>query len=345
MIATAPQPHFRRRTFGKNFERAEALSQRIFWNCLQHPDFSEAERVQLQKIGSKLSGCCRFPTLEKSASTDQVRICPGRCKHRLCPHCARIATNEKTRKVRLIATLMDDPRFITLTIRSIKGESLKAMLDRFNDFFRQFRASKDWKNHVVGGLAVTEITRNEAGWHVHMHCLVDGIYWPQPKALATWETIVGDRAGVDIRKVHGVNSVARYVAKYLAKESSVDNWPTTQVMDFCLATHGLRTLRTFGNCYRITLDEPDHVDAEHPVQPDDWEKVNIFVDDIVRLAEEGHVPSRLILKAADRRSKEAKDAHLKRWISEVWQELKPPEAPKRQPSKQLWLIAIGVTNN
>lgn len=159
---------------------------------------------------------------------------------------------------------MNAPRFATFTLAH-KGEGCGAMLDRLHHAFRKMRQTPEWAEHVTGGVYVVQVTRNEhrGEWHVHLHMVIDGDYWPQALLSRLWLKITGDSKIVDIRAVHDRRQVAKYLADYVAKPNDVISWSWAAIVEYADAMHGRRLVHTFGSAHGVKIeDETDAGDAD-----------------------------------------------------------------------------------
>lgn len=199
------------------------------------------------KIAAKLFCCCRQPVIVSYTDPERYRIVESRCKSRVCPRCSRIRAKALSHRISDLIHQMNDPRFLTLTIRS-NDKPLSEQVKHLRRRFAAMRRTEAWKKHVHQGVYTIEITYNERRkqWHPHVHAIVDGEFWIQADLLALWEKLVNDQAGVDIRAVHGVRKLANYLACYVAKSCDLSKLAPEQLVEWAIETHGLRLAQTFG---------------------------------------------------------------------------------------------------
>lgn len=107
-------------------------------------------------------------------------------------------------------------RLLTLTARPSDYPSAKAQLDSMRANWRSL-----WKQirrrqgpSARGYVVIVELHRNH---RPHLHILLDCGYLPQRWVSARWNELSGSPI-VDIRAVKSERGVARYLAKYLAKD-------------------------------------------------------------------------------------------------------------------------------
>ena len=151
---------------------------------------------------------------------DRVVVAPCRCSDRFCVPCSRDRGRIFAQNV-LKQVADDQYRFLTLTLKH-RDEALSSTVDRIYRSFRALRASKSWKRHVDGGCAFLETTYNRdfSQWHVHLHCLVSGSFYPKRSIETDWLRITGDSFIVDIRLIRGPKQVIHYTTKYASKPTT-----------------------------------------------------------------------------------------------------------------------------
>ena len=207
------------------------------------------------RLRSKLADCCSTALFGVNEAGNVV-VCERRCRSRICYRCARIRAKELMQRIHhLTATAIDSPAFLTLTIRS-SDAPLKQQIQRLTQAFRLMRRSSEWKEHVRGGIFVIEVTWSPSRrqWHPHIHAVIDLRYWKQANALAVWERCVGDQAGFHVKRIPSKIALARYLASYVAKGSSVAALPTHRLAEWAEETHGLRLAQTFGSLHGVKAE-------------------------------------------------------------------------------------------
>ena len=220
----------------------------------------------LRRSQSSIARIARFADCGHSAYLVRDRFEPTvvtvraeYCHDRFCLPC-NVARSRRV--AARVAELCDGKhvRFITLTLAST-DEGLRQKLTRLQTSFRRLRAASTWKSHVLGGVVFMEIKRSQQldNWHVHLHALVEGTYFPHQQLVDLWHTITKDSFVVHITRPHGSSRVASYVAKYLAKPVDLhlfrDIGKGLEVLD---ALHGRRMSQCFGTWRGQKLnDTPD----------------------------------------------------------------------------------------
>lgn len=250
----------------------------------------EAPIEQLQRRALRLDGCCQRPQLHEHAD-GVVSLALRCCRDRLCPRCQRQRGLELATRVRALIHGMNAPRFVTLTLRH-RSESLRENHDRLQESFRKLRREPVWTRTVVGGLHVTEITRNEATgrWHTHLHLVVDGSFIPQKQLSDAWRRCTEDSEIVDVRAVHDRKSVASYIAEYVAKPQALHTWEANSILEFAAHMHGRRMIATFGKCHAVNVD---------PKPEPEIPRCAKYIGDVVSMVDRARDGCRLARKACE----------------------------------------------
>lgn len=159
----------------------------------------------------------RYLVYREPGPPARIHVVPQRCRHRLCPTCNRLLAAEWTSSLSR-ELKRQQVRLITLTLAA-DGECLKHRWDRLLASFRRLRSHPQWKSHVRGAIAAVELTWNaeHTNWHVHLHVLAIGTFFPQPMLKSLWHNVTGDSTIVDVRQVTRRAGAIRYVTKYIAK--------------------------------------------------------------------------------------------------------------------------------
>lgn len=220
----------------------------------------------LEKRAQKMGLCCVAPMIFADAQRDPICVA-GYCRDRLCPTCMRRRAAKVKGRLTGLVTAMNAPRFLTLTERD-NADPLSRRMDRITAAVRRLRHTKAWKRHVTGGVMVWETTRNEkAGtWHPHVHIIIDGDFWAHASLLAEWKKALGGDGAARIEACHDRVKSARYLAKYLAKDTEIATWKAATVCEFASAMHRRRLVATFGRMHKLNVDLCDE-EKEKPKLP------------------------------------------------------------------------------
>lgn len=174
------------------------------------------------------------------------------CDHRLCGFCAHLRAlhwSSKLTEAILAGAKGRRYAFLTLTVRSlpkIGPETSSAILAQF----AKLRETKEWRG-ISACAASVEFTKTAAGWHPHIHAILQiepGVWLPeQAQWSAAWARISGAPV-LDIRVIRPTNgSIARAVrevAKYAAKVSEIES--AEDLLELHHAIQGRRLVITTG---------------------------------------------------------------------------------------------------
>lgn len=175
---------------------------------------------------------------------------PVYCGDRFCPVCGAPRRARIRNRISFLVKQVDLKqgmriKHLTLTIRNQK--CLFDMLKDLTRSFRKLRSRAIWKNHVVGGAFVIEVTGSPGNWHAHIHAVIESYYLDFHKLLNTWIKCSPGQ-GVYIQNLP-LNAVVTYLTKYLTKPDMPDQ-VSEQVS---LAISGYRLFQPFGTWYSISL--------------------------------------------------------------------------------------------
>ena len=240
--------------------------------------FADSDDDTLLKRHDKIERCCCSAMLTRLPSGRIIPI-PTRCRDRLCMTCQKQRSKVTGDRAARACRKMNSIRLITLTAPAVAAP-LKDQLTQLRKALGAFRRSKDWKHHVSGGFYVIEITLNQKTglWHPHVHVLADGSFWRQEAIKNGWRDAIRHHTTawsieddsniiVDVRKVHDGRDAARYMAKYVSKASSIDQWHPSKICEYALAVRRMRSIATFGDLHGVSLDPADPNEAGEGAEP------------------------------------------------------------------------------
>jgi len=218
-----------------------------------------------KQAGLNLLRCGRwFRQLEFPKCEGQTKkLVPFYCDSMFCPQCA--GRRSKTLQDRILQKIDQkkfDYFFLTLTVKSWEALTREA-IDRLVRMFGKFRESDDWRDAgIVGGVYSIESTFTRAGWHPHLHVLLEvrkgalsRDYLERFKKL--WLSITGDSHVIHLEKLHGINEKRRKVrridarslrelVKYATKAASFSH-QSDRVLEFYRAFKNVRRAQAFGS--------------------------------------------------------------------------------------------------
>lgn len=204
---------------------------------------------------------------------------PLTCNQRTCPACVPKLRAQNIAKVLELLERVDDRRqkagertprwrFLTLTMRSMPDflPMRRFMAKAFGKLIRH----RFWTKNVRAAVVCWETTHTAAGWHVHVHALIDA-FLPRDVVVRAWSKVtdgLGQDVGVHISEPKGGRkSIARELAKYIAKDlggagaEATTAWGVAgtphRLAEFLNGSFRWRTLRTYGDCYAVSDSAKD----------------------------------------------------------------------------------------
>lgn len=248
------------------------------WQRDKFKTFELAEsyrRLQMDKKAKRVCQCCDFLEFAVNIDTGEKKLYRANCcKVRLCPMCGKRRSRKIYAQVsKVMDEIADDYAylFLTLTIKSCRGNDLKDMLDLlFKAYKRMFERAKI-KRAVKGWFRAIEITHNldinsssYDMYHPHFHVILavnksyftDKTYIKQAEWTQFWKDSlkVDYDPIVDVRRFKATNEKelskslaesAKYTVKdndYLVDDEEMTD-KTVKVLDEALAH---RRLVAFG---------------------------------------------------------------------------------------------------
>lgn len=191
---------------------------------------------------------------------DLICVCCGHkfpipiyCGFRFCRICSVRRQSRVRRRLKWLVNMVQIKRpyyikHLTLTIPN--GQDLPVMVKKLISSFRRLRQRAFWKNHVLGGCFVIEITGRPGDWHAHIHAIIQARYMDWSFLHRLWISCSGGR-GVYITKL-SKSKACNYLTKYLTKSGLPD-----QVMEIMSAAlKGTRLFSPFGQWYALNCLYP-----------------------------------------------------------------------------------------
>jgi hypothetical protein len=104
-----------------------------------------------------------------------------------CPYCRK----KRERRLRRIyfeaLKKFRFPSFLTITMRR-KGKSIREDVKRLKEGFKLLRRRKEWGKRIKKYFGAIEIAKNQ----VHLHLIIDCVWWDQREISDVWREITGD---------------------------------------------------------------------------------------------------------------------------------------------------------
>ena len=215
-----------------------------------------------------------------------------RCNRKWCPVCARMVAAKRSAKLAAVARSFQWPLFVTLTMRNIPAD--ECAVDFVRDLrkaFGKLRNRKLWKSRVAGGAAAIEVTNTGAGWHPHIHALIDcrwlAIRTPAPRPTdspariaalcedaakefsALWAKCLKADYTPSVKTKRASHEAAKEVMKYACKGSDLVESPDS-IGPVLRMLDGTRLVTTFGSAFGIDVEEPERPPFACPNGHQSW---------------------------------------------------------------------------
>lgn len=247
------------------------------------PDEYNSHRQALQH-------CRQYATFKRDKMSGAVKVFSSSCRDRWCPMCAGAKAGYAKEQAKMFIDSLTAPRMLTLTLRN-NDSTLKEQIDFLTQSFRTLRQRAYWKQHVDGGVWFLQVKRGKDSgrWHPHFHILLDGEYMEQARLSELWEQVTFGSPVIDIRRIHDVESMAAYVARYTARPAVLGSMTLEDRIEVIISLFRRRMCGTFGTAKAVTLTPPKVEDNS------EWSDLG-FYDEIVLKAKRDPL-AKEILKA------------------------------------------------
>ena len=265
---------------GRSVDERDRDRNRVRYKTLAQVSFAlqRSGDSKEKEVGLRLLACDRwFRRITFPCGTS--KLVPYHCDSMFCPECA--GRRSKLLQDRILAKIDQkkfDYFFLTLTVKSWEALTREA-IDRLIGMFREFRDADDWRDAgIVGGVYSVESTHTRAGWHPHLHVLIEVRkgslsldFLKRFKQL--WLSITGDSHVLNLKKLHGIDEKRRKVrridarslrelVKYATKAASFSDRPD-RVLEFYRAFKNVRRAQAFGSFLGF-LGESEEEKTEDP---------------------------------------------------------------------------------
>jgi hypothetical protein len=198
---------------------------------------------------------------------------------------------------------MANPHLLTVTANTLNRDSLKTAVECFKKSTSLLKKERSWwKRYIRGGVEHIEITyKEETGWHVHSHMLVDlavdrkvenmqltdnGYFLdPLKKDLEHVLKKVGLGTISDIRPV--TEGYGKEISKYSMKFGlDIDE---DRLKEIIVDMKGKRMVSRFGNCYGLK-----EIEELTPQEEDQYETLGTIKEVVDKCFKEDGVDSELV---------------------------------------------------
>ena len=224
----------------------------------------------LVRQSRRMAECCT--TIQINCTASHASMSPNHCDVRACANCnvhrsrkalqrwGSIDKDVKGRGERL--------RFLTLTMRAVKGRTHGEARALIMKAWRKLWRRKATRHYIHGAIRKLETTWNpdDGWWHVHLHLVFEGRFWPQRELETMWRDCIGgvevdgvEDGGVHIKGAYDVQELMKYSLKH-------HKVPADKLVEWAQDMQGAHELDFLGSWRGIT-----HVEVqEEPTEQDLW---------------------------------------------------------------------------
>jgi hypothetical protein len=194
--------------------------------------------------------------------------------------------------------------FLTLTVRGRPADSLRAMIDRLRDAWKELRRLKGWRNTVRGGVVMLEVKWSATSgghWHPHYHIICEGSWLDRKWLQDAWKLITRDSDQVDVQRITDGAMALRYVSKYASKPVDSSFVMRSPLLDEAVKTlKGIRLAACFGSWHGTPLSKGiQEADQDETEILTHWDYCGT-VGDLAAKAARGDRDARDLLQAVER---------------------------------------------
>lgn len=134
--------------------------------------------------------------------------------------------------------------FKHLTLSVASTDDLPGQVSHLVRSFRRLRHRSFMRKHCRGGAFVVEVTRSKAGWHAHLHIIIESAFIPWIVLHDEWYTCSGG-LGCYIKAIPA-SAIITYLTKYLTKSEL----PILDRLECSTLLKGYRMFQPFGQWHK-----------------------------------------------------------------------------------------------
>ncbi len=181
------------------------------------------------ELADRIKDCGRTARKMRCRSCGAEWIAPDRCHLRLCPDCGQIRALRLYNAHKCLAG-QPNLKHLVLTFKNTPTLAW-AMIPWMRGCFTRLRNRKLFARSWLGGVYSMEFTYTKAaGFHPHIHALIEGKFVPQAEIAKAWKEITGSAEVVWIARAKRSRQVLKYILKpggdLLDDPAALDNFLT-----------------------------------------------------------------------------------------------------------------------
>ena len=219
----------------------------------------------LERQGRRMAECCT--KMQINCTATHASMCPNHCDVRACANCNIHRSRKAVKRWGIVDKEVKKRkemlRFLTLTQRAVKGrthgEARVLIIKAWQKLWRR----KVTRHYIHGAIRKLETTWNYEGgwWHVHLHIVYEGMFWPQADLQETWRDCIGgvEDGGAFIEEAYDVKELLKYSLKH-------HNVPEDKLVEWAQDMQGVRELEFLGTWRGIVDDEVQEEATDEQVE-------------------------------------------------------------------------------
>lgn len=215
--------------------------------------------------GRRMAQCSS--TMQINCTATHASMSPNHCDVRACANCNIHRARKALRRWGILAEDVEQRgerlRFVTLTMRAEKGRTHGETRGIIKRAWQKLWRRKATRHYVHGAIRKLETTWNdeEDWWHVHLHLVYEGRFWPQADLEETWRDCIGDgdNGGAFIEEAYDVKELMKYSLKH-------HKVPLPKVVEWAQDMAGVRELEFVGTWRGFVDDEVQEEATDEQVE-------------------------------------------------------------------------------
>lgn len=215
------------------------------WAATRTKVFAAMEMNEESKSArERFANCGASCTVAVALDGQSAKLSARYCRHRFCVPCMKARARViKDNLLKWCDGL--DPLMITLTMRPM-DKPIGVILSHLLKSFARLREDEGWRRKIDAGAYCVEITRGEKGdhWHVHLHAICIGGYYPQNELSAAWGRASRGSTIIHVTRASTAKRGIEYAAEYASKGWSSECLESADLV--CELLDGLRSRRLLG---------------------------------------------------------------------------------------------------
>lgn len=259
---TAPAISLEKRGVSSHFQQSLGALNLV---SLKETVISKLLSANARDLAEPLIDCHTRYSVAVCCGCSRVRRFANRCEVHYCPCCQPRLSRERQEGIEWWTKLIRQPKHVILTCRNRPTLTTEWIRD-FKEAFTKLRRSKfaaGWR----GGMYSIEITNESAGWHLHLHALIDADYIDAGELAVRWGKLVGqDFAIVCVRDARD-RDYLREVCKYTVKGTSLAAWEPQLLVEYIRAMQGIRSFGVFGSLFKRRAEWSEFQDTLNSAKP------------------------------------------------------------------------------